>query len=105
MIIQTKMDDFTEESDIESLTEVLKKDYLNENKMIKSSMTKSDSSLKTRDFYELEINLEYDIETKDGRDLMDGSRKILKKELYGEINFGNKKITPSKNHPKRSVGK
>ena len=113
-IIQTKMDNFSEDSCEHGDEERdFKNDLVVSSKMLKTSMTKSDSSLKTRDFFELEINLEYDIVTK-GKQVIGGTpKKIIKKDLFsgliklpkafaknfinnqmfGEIKFDNKKIT------------
>ena len=80
---------------------------------LKTSLTKSDTSVGTKDFYELEINLEYDLISKLGgegslglgqrtskTDFFSGTIKLPKSfarnltnnQMFGEINFDNKKI-------------
>lgn len=110
------MDNLTDEDPDENVDQVFNRDLFVKSKMLKSSIAKSDSSLKTRDFFELEINLEYDVVTKDGapnirggsptkmikKDLFSGMIKLPKafaknfinNQMFGEIKFDNKKFTP-----------
>lgn len=121
--IETHLDNESEDT-LDNTDDLIKNDLVVKNKLLKSSLTKSDSSLKTRDFYELEINLEYDVITKEGqalgtpskivkKDLFSGMIKLPKafaknfinNQMFGEIKFDNKKLTPTGKLPKKSVGK
>jgi hypothetical protein len=63
-----------------------KRDLAVKSNMFKSSLTKSETSLSSRDYYELEVNIEYDaIRKHDTRFGLEGDAKFAKKDLFSAI--------------------